>query len=86
MKAFEKILKALANYRRLQILKFIKEKKRATVGTIASHIKLSFKSTSRHLSILYGAGILEREQDKLSMFYSISDSIPKIAIQIIDSI
>lgn len=86
MKAFEKILKALANYRRLQILKFIKEKKRATVGTISTHIKLSFKSTSRHLSVLYGAGILEREQDRLSMLYSISDSIPKIAKQVIDSI
>ncbi len=86
MKEYEKILKALANHRRLQIVKFIKTNKRATVGVIASHIKLSFKSTSRHLSVLYSAEILEREQKDISMFYSIAKPLPKIADHIINSI
>lgn len=86
MKTYEKILKALANHRRLQIIKFIKDKKQATVGIIASHIKLSFKSTSKHLAVLYGAGIVEKEQKNLSMFYSIAESLPKIAKQVIDLI
>ncbi|OGI71856.1 hypothetical protein A3J61_00730 [Candidatus Nomurabacteria bacterium RIFCSPHIGHO2_02_FULL_38_15] len=86
MKAYEKILKALANHRRLEILKFIKNKKQTTVGNIAEHIKLSFKSTSKHLAVLYNAGILEKEQKNLSMFYSIDKSLHKIAKSVIDFI
>lgn len=55
---FEKIFKAVANKRRLQILLFLKLEKEATVGAIAEHIRLSVKSTSRHLSVLYLAGIV----------------------------
>ncbi len=86
MKPYEKILKALANHRRLEIVKFIKNKKRVTVGSISIHIKLSFKSTSKHLAVLFGAGIVEREQDSLSMFYSITEPLPKLARQVIDFI
>ena len=86
MKQYEKILKSLANHRRLQMIQFIKAKKRATVGVIAVHIKLSFKSTSKHLAILFSAGIVEKEQKSLSMFYSIPVHLPKIAKQIIDLI
>ncbi len=86
MKAYEKILKALANHRRLQILKFIKSKNNATVGVISSHIKLSFKSTSKHLAVLYNAGIVEKNQTNLSVFYSISPTLPKIAKVVFDLI
>jgi DNA-binding transcriptional ArsR family regulator len=68
---FEKILKSLANRRRLAILKVLKKRKEASVGNIASEIKLSFRSTSKHLSILFGASILEREQRSKQMFYKI---------------
>ena len=68
MKEYEKTLKALANRRRLQILKYLKDKKTATVTDIAEHLKLSFKSTSKHLAILFGAGIADKEQKSLSMF------------------
>lgn len=64
MKDYEKILKALANRRRLQIIKYLKDKKLATVTNIAEHLKLSFKSTSKHLAILFGAGIVDKEQKK----------------------
>lgn len=86
MKAYEKILKALANHRRLEIIKFIQSKRRVTVGNISAHIKLSFKSTSKHLAVLFGAGIVEKEQKDLSMFYSIAEPLPKIARQVIDTI
>ena len=74
MREYEKILKALANKRRLQIVKFLKEKKEANVGEIADHIKLSFKATSKHLAVLSGADIVEKEQRSLSAFYSL---VPK---------
>jgi len=86
MKEYEKTLKALANRRRLQIIKYLKDKKEATVTDIAEHIKLSFKSTSKHLAVLFGAGIVDKEQKSLSMFYSVAEPLPKIAKYIRDII
>lgn len=68
----EKTLKALANRRRLAILKYLKENKEAPVAEIASEINLSFKATSKHLSVLSSADIIEREQRSLQMFYYLS--------------
>jgi DNA-binding transcriptional ArsR family regulator len=68
-KELEKILKALANKRRILILKFIKKSGRAPVGEISGAIKLSFKATSKHLMILSNADILEKEQISLAMYY-----------------
>ncbi len=82
MKEYEKTLKALANRRRLQIIKYLKEKRTATVTDIAEHLKLSFKSTSKHLAVLFGAGIVDKEQKSLSMFYSVAEPLPKIAKQV----
>ena len=86
MKEYEKTLKALANRRRLQIIKYLKDKKTATVTGIAGHLKLSFKSTSKHLAVLFGAGIVDKEQKILSMFYYLAESLPKPAKQVIDLI
>lgn len=82
-KELEKILKALANHRRLLILKILKNKKRESVGAIAKEIKLSFKATSRHLTVLYSKNLLEREQVSLQIFYSLNPDLPKAAQQII---
>ncbi len=71
-KELEKNLKAVANKRRILIIKFIKKSGRASVGEIAEAIKLSFKATSKHLMILANADILEKEQVSLTMFYFIS--------------
>lgn len=86
MRQHEKILKALANRRRLEIIKYIKGKKEASVGDIAEHIKLSFKSTSRHLSILLGADLLEKEQRSLSVFYSLAPKLASLAKSVISKI
>lgn len=71
-KELEKVLKALANKRRLAILKYLKKVGRSSVGEIASSIKLSFKATSKHLMILSNVDIVEKEQISLSMFYFLS--------------
>lgn len=73
MRELEKTLKALANKRRLAILKYLKKKGEAPVADIAAEIKLSFKATSKHLGILMAADILEKEQRSLHMFYSLSN-------------
>lgn len=76
-KELEKILKALANKRRIAILKFIKKSGRSSVGDVADAIKLSFKATSKHLMILANVDILEKEQISLTMLYFLpKDSHP----------
>ena len=75
-KELERILKALANRRRLSIVSFLKKRKEATVGDIAEKIKLSFRSTSKHLGVLSMAGILEREQRSVQMYYRVASDIP----------
>ncbi|MBI2446628.1 MAG: winged helix-turn-helix transcriptional regulator [Parcubacteria group bacterium] len=72
MYKLEKILKALANRRRLAILKYLKENKEAPVTEIADEINLSFKATSKHLGVLSAVDIIEREQRSSQMFYHLS--------------
>ncbi len=83
-KETEKILKVLANKRRLAIIAYIKHKKEAPVWEISRAIGLSFKSTSRHLALLAAADILEREQRSLEMFYSLAADLRPLARIIID--
>jgi len=79
MRELEKNLKALANRRRLAILKYLKAKGEASVGDIASAIKLSFKATSKHLAILFAIDIVEKEQRSLQMYYKISPQLKPTA-------
>jgi DNA-binding transcriptional ArsR family regulator len=72
----EKQLKALANRRRLAILKYLKSKREAPVGDIAHEINLSFKSTSKHLAVLAALDIVERDQRSLQMFYHLTSTHP----------
>ena len=69
-----KIFKALANERRFLILKYLLTRKELTVGEISKLISLSFKSTSRHLSVLVGANLVKARQIDLNRFYSINNS------------
>ena len=85
MKELERNLKALANRRRLAILKHLKESREASVGDIAAKINLSFKATSRHLSVLSAADILEKDQRSSQVFYRLA-STPKSVARYIVSI
>lgn len=83
MKEKERVLKAFANKRRLEIIKHLKEKKKVAVGSIAGHIKLSYPATSRHLSVLLAADIVEKDQHSLVCFYSLSKSMSSVSSSII---
>lgn len=72
MRELEKILKALANKRRLAILKYLKENRKAPVAEIASEIGLSFKATSKHLVILSAIDVFDKNQVSLQIFYSLA--------------
>ena len=77
-KDLERVLKALANKRRLAILRVIKNEKEITVANIASKIKLSFKATSKHLAILTSANITEKDQRGLLVYNRLSGNLPTI--------
>ena len=82
----EKKYKALANRRRLKILKFLFLNKEAKVGEIADNISLSFKATSKHLLILKSSGFIDSKQVNLEQRYSIidkSDSFTKHTLSLL---
>ena len=83
MKNLERILKAVANRRRLSILAFLKNKSEATVGEISRHIKLSFTATSQHLSVLYKADLVDKDQRSLEVFYSLAKSQERLVKNIL---
>ncbi len=76
MKELERVLKAMANRRRLAIIKYLKILNEATVGDIASSIKLSFRSTSKHLGVLAAADVVEKEQRSLQVYYRLVEQLP----------
>jgi DNA-binding transcriptional ArsR family regulator len=75
----ERVLKALANRRRLMILIYLRSNKGAIVGDLARAMSLSFKSISKHLVILRAAGLVERDQKSSEMHYHLVDSLPPVA-------
>ncbi len=79
----ERFLKALANRRRLLILKYLKKQSEANVTDIAGAIKLSLKSTSRHLSVLFAVDLVDRRQQSLEVYYRTASPIPAVIKQVI---
>lgn len=78
MKRQEKILKALANLNRLKMLAYLQAHVDVPVGSIAKHCRLSLKSTSKHLALLYQADILDRSRRTNEICYRISDNLHPI--------
>jgi DNA-binding transcriptional ArsR family regulator len=81
-KQLVKILKALANPRRFEILINLKKHRSLNVSAIAEKIDLSFRSTSKHLLKLEDAGLVERRHQSREVFYVLT---PKIIRNIIGS-
>ncbi len=78
--------KALANRRRLMIIKYLQGTKSASVGAIAEKIDLSFKATSKHLGILHANDIVEREQISLTMKYRLAHPTHNITKSILSNL
>jgi DNA-binding transcriptional ArsR family regulator len=79
----ERVLKAVANRRRAAMVRLLKKRKEMSVGAVAEVFKLSFKATSKHLNILAHAGILEKEQRSLNMFYRLSPDMPNFTRRLV---
>lgn len=78
VKELEKLFKSLGNRRRLQIVKLLLKNNSLTVSDIAGEIKLSIRSTSKHLLHLLNVDVLEKEQRSKNVYYKISKSIDQL--------
>jgi predicted transcriptional regulator len=67
----EKIYKALAHSGRLQMVRYLKGMKYASVTTVSNTLNISVKTTSKHLQILLDAGIVSSERHGVQVYYAI---------------
>ncbi len=79
----EKLFKAVGNKRRIAILQYLKKYNEASVGDLAREIRLSFKSTSKHLASLLSVDIIESNQISRWAIYSISKKQPPAIAKIL---
>ena len=72
LRELERILKPLANKRRLVALRTIKQRREASVGQIAEELKISIQAASRHLQLLARSDIIDSDQRSLSVYYTLA--------------
>lgn len=82
----EKQLKALANRRRLFIVKFLTESPAASVGEIADCLDLSIRSTSHHLAVLRTANVLETKKSGSLVYYLINPELSKLVRTVVSQV
>ena len=78
IKELEKLFKSLGNKRRLQIITLLLSGDKLTVSDIAGKIKLSVRSTSKHLLHLLNVELLEKEQHSKNVYYKVSNSTDQL--------
>ncbi len=71
----EKILKNFSNKHRIAILKYLKEKKEASVGSITDNLECPYTDVSKHLIYLKKSGILRSQYDGPFVMYKISENL-----------
>ncbi len=65
-------LRALANAKRLDLLFTLRRSGARTLTDLASSIRLSIKSTQKHLTLLLAAGLVESERRGRYVYYHLS--------------
>ena len=83
MNSTERVLKALANRRRQAIVSHLKRRREASVGVLASLLKVTFPTVSKHLAQLGSAEIVEYERRSLQVYYRLADDMPAVARSIL---
>jgi len=82
MKKELQVLKALANKKRLEILRLLNKELMLRLTEISEKIDLSYKSTSRHLLILSSASLIRQKREGSWMIYSLRKESRKIITDI----
>ena len=76
-KRWVNIFKALGNINRLKIIQMLANGRSLNVTDIAGKIRVSIKSTSRHLMILRNLDLLDSEGKNGHVFYSLNKNAPE---------
>ncbi len=79
----EKIYKAFAHEKRLEIVRLLKINKYLTVSQVARAMNTSMQTCSKQLQILDAAHIIEKEKEGLEVFYSIRKPMSPIVKAVI---
>lgn len=82
MNANERVLRALASRKRLEIVRLVLDRP-LSVTDIAEKVRLSHKATSRHVILLAQADLLDSERVGSYSYYRVSRELPKIARSIL---
>ena len=80
-----KLLKALANERRLQVLCLLADGERS-VGELNAHLDLSQSALSQHLALLREDGLVQTRREAQSIYYSLADGPAQRIINTLHSI
>lgn len=80
-----KVLKAVANEKRLKILYNIKDKE-LSVGEIEKMVNLSQSALSQHLAILRADNIVKTRRKAQTIFYQLKDEKTKSILKLLDNL
>ncbi len=83
IKRLEEIFKGVSCHRRIRIIKLLYSDREINVGEIASWIKLSIRSTSKHLIQLEKAGFLISRQAGFFRIYGLNPAPDEIVKKVI---
>lgn len=82
----ELLFKALANRRRLRILRYLMKHGEKSVSDISAIIGVSFKSSSKHLKVLLNAKLVSEKKKGFYVLYTISESLHSLPKSIMKQI
>jgi len=82
----EVLFKALANRRRLSIIRYLKRNGEKSVSDISDVIDVSIKSTSKHLLILSNANLTIEKKKGFYVLYRIKEDLRQLSRQIIEQL
>lgn len=85
IKDWTKIFKGFGNENRLKIIKILYSRKELSVSEIAAKIRLSLKSTSKHLIQLSQLGILQSEGKRGQVYYQLNPILDSKIIRMIQT-
>ena len=80
-----RMLKAVANEKRLQIL-FAVADKEMNVGEIEKLVNLSQSALSQHLAVLRAAGIVSTRRNAQTIFYKLKDNQVKELLSLLQKL
>jgi len=68
----ERIVKGVANHRRIEILEILVKKSEMSVAEVADKLKLNFKTTSEHIRKMAISGLLMKRSDSKSIRHKLT--------------